>query len=487
MRARKLRIALAMGIFLLVIVAPMFACGASQNAQPPSGKTSAPNNPASGKDGARYTVHTDGDPIATTALVLQENLYGPRANQYDSANPFLTKFINYWKDYCSGTTLCDSGNLQCVSFVVGVFGALGHPLPAALIGDGHQFWDHATNLTDWEKISVPLGPNNKTLDAKHKPQRGDLIGWSGGAEGRGHIAIVVDLQEPTQDADGWITIADANFPGDRYSDVAHTGNTSRLTWHYDGRIDNWPNLTIQGFMRQTTMPPMTIPQQFYFNPSLLQGLVNVPDQNKPWETLAVMASAHYQIYPPFFVNQLNAESGMEPYERDGNGNIVKDQNGNPKPKTSPNNAIGIAQFLQSAADEIPRCSVNIDTNNSPDCGSKPGSQPSGKGIDPAKPGDAIPAAAYHMRELNNHYQSYCPNQQKQTCPVDSLTSYTRAVAAYNAGQGRIDNDIQQCDRTWLSCSPSETQNYVIKIVGCPLAEKGGVTCSADQKKQYPGY
>ncbi|MBV9229847.1 MAG: CHAP domain-containing protein [Chloroflexi bacterium] len=473
MRARKLRIALAIFILLLALVSPMLACGGSQNGQQSPGM---PPGSGTQNDGARYAVATEGDPIGTTAMILQDNLKGPMANQYDATNPVWSMLgnLDYWKQYCSKTTFCNSGNFQCVSFVVAVFAALGKPLPASLIGDAHQFWDNAANLPGWERIPVPLAANAK-------PQRGDLIGWSGGPQGFGHVAIVVDLQEPTPNADGWITFANANSPGDRFSDPAHPGNTDRMTWHANGQITTWPGYTLQGFIRQTTGRPTTIPPQFYLTSSVLQGLVNVPNENKRWEALAVASAAHYQIYPPFFVNQMYAESGLDPYQRDANGNIVKDKNGNPVPKTSPKNAIGVAQFLQSTAAGIPRCAINLTPTNPPDCGAQPGSQPPGTGIDPANPQEALPAAGYYMWHLNKHYLSYCPNQPNQTCQVDPMTAYARAFAAYNAGQGAIDSAIQRCgDATWLICSPAETQNYVIKIVGCQIAEKGGVTCSANQ-------
>jgi len=111
------------------------------------------------------------------------------------------------------------------------------------------------------------------------------------------------------------------------------------------------------------------------------------------------------IPPDYFVRQIYAESGFDP-------NAV-----------SPAAAVGIAQFEPSTA--------------------------AGLGINPYDPVQALSGAARLMASYAIQYNG----------------DYAKALAAYNAGGGSVDNAVASCGAGWLRCEPAETQNYVFKIMG----------------------
>lgn len=104
-----------------------------------------------------------------------------------------------------------------------------------------------------------------------------------------------------------------------------------------------------------------------------------------------------------FVNQIEAESDFNP-------NAV-----------SPAGAIGIAQIMPDTA---------IYWN-----------------VDPHDPIASLQAAAQHMAMYQSEYHDYA-----------------KALGCYNAGCGRVDWAIRNCDY-WLNCMPMETQRYVSIIMG----------------------
>lgn len=133
-----------------------------------------------------------------------------------------------------------------------------------------------------------------------------------------------------------------------------------------------------------------------------------PATNLPrsqYVAIAQQAAAQYGISPVYFVRQINQESGFNPYAM------------------SPVGAVGIAQFLPSTA--------------------------AGMGVNPYDPVDALYGAARMMANLSNQYGG----------------DYAKALAAYNAGPGNVNNAIAAGGAAWLSYLPAETQNYVRIIMG----------------------
>ena len=85
-------------------------------------------------------------------------------------------------------------------------------------------------------------------------------------------------------------------------------------------------------------------------------------------------------------------------------------------------AIGIAQFLPATAAAL--------------------------GFDPHNPDVSLRMAALYMAQKQVSYQG----------------DYAKALAAYNAGDGTVQNAIARCGTNWLSCTPQETQQYVAAIL-----------------------
>ncbi|WP_069804902.1 lytic transglycosylase domain-containing protein [Thermogemmatispora onikobensis] len=139
-----------------------------------------------------------------------------------------------------------------------------------------------------------------------------------------------------------------------------------------------------------------------FNPPNLP-FMTIP--NSPYVLIAQQAALDAGISPVYFVRQINTESGFNPYA------------------VSPAGAVGIAQFLPSTA--------------------------AGLGIDPWNPVEALRGAARLMASYARSYGG----------------DYAKALAAYNAGSGNLQNALNSCGGAWLSCMPAETQNYVYRIMG----------------------
>jgi hypothetical protein len=130
---------------------------------------------------------------------------------------------------------------------------------------------------------------------------------------------------------------------------------------------------------------------------------NLPHNS--YVTLAEQDAIKYGISPVYFVNQIQQESGFDPYAQ------------------SPAGAVGIAQFEPATAAAM--------------------------GVNPYDPVSALDGAARFMASLSEEFNG----------------NYAMALAAYNAGPGAVQNAEQSCGNAWLSCLPAETQSYVSIIMG----------------------
>jgi hypothetical protein len=131
-------------------------------------------------------------------------------------------------------------------------------------------------------------------------------------------------------------------------------------------------------------------------------------QNVPQNDLVALAqqdAIKYGISPYYFVRQINAESGFNPNAY------------------SPAGAVGIAQFIPSTAASL--------------------------GINPYDPVSALDGAARYMAGLSNQFGG----------------DYAKALAAYNAGAGAVQNAVNSAGANWLALMPYETQLYVNRIMG----------------------
>lgn len=121
-------------------------------------------------------------------------------------------------------------------------------------------------------------------------------------------------------------------------------------------------------------------------------------------TLAYNDAVANHIDPNYFVAQIKQESGFNPNARSGAG------------------AEGIAQFMPATA--------------------------AGLGVNPLDPVAALAAAA---KLMGNYVRSY--------------GSEAKALAAYNAGPGAVQNAVYLGGSNWEVYLPAETQNYIKTIMG----------------------
>jgi Transglycosylase SLT domain len=133
------------------------------------------------------------------------------------------------------------------------------------------------------------------------------------------------------------------------------------------------------------------------------GIPNIPRSDLV--QLAQQDATKYGISPVYFVRQIYAESGFNPNAY------------------SPAGAIGIAQFTPSTAASL--------------------------GVNPYDPVSSLDGAAKFMARLSNSYGG----------------DYAKALAAYNAGSGAVNNAVSRGGANWLSFMPYETQAYIQKIMG----------------------
>jgi soluble lytic murein transglycosylase-like protein len=127
----------------------------------------------------------------------------------------------------------------------------------------------------------------------------------------------------------------------------------------------------------------------------------------PYVAVAMEAAVQVGLSPEIFVRQIQVESGFNPAA------------------VSPAGAVGIAQFLPSTA--------------------------AGLGIDPWNPEAALRGAARLMASYVQQYHG----------------DYAKALAAYNAGTGGVEQAISLCaatSRPWQACLPAETQHYLALIL-----------------------
>lgn len=166
---------------------------------------------------------------------------------------------------------------------------------------------------------------------------------------------------------------------------------------------NQPGWNLVG-QNHVTQPQSTTqqPAQAVAPPALSDGL-GLPQSQ--YVAIAQQDAIAYGISPVYFVRQIQQESGFNPYA------------------ASPAGAVGIAQFEPATA--------------------------AGLGVNPYNPIDALNGAARMMSGLNSQYGS----------------NYAKALAAYNAGSGAVDNAVAAAGGNWLALMPLETQNYVAIIMG----------------------
>ncbi|GCE19692.1 lytic transglycosylase domain-containing protein [Dictyobacter kobayashii] len=141
------------------------------------------------------------------------------------------------------------------------------------------------------------------------------------------------------------------------------------------------------------------------NPAI-DGFTDPMDATKAkYVALAREDALKYGISPDLYVRQIQQESHFDPNAYSYVG------------------AIGIAQFMPATAAEM--------------------------GFDPSDPVAALNGGAKFMGSLNDRFNG----------------DYAKALAAYNAGPGAVDNAVNNCGGAWLSCMDPQAQAYVYIIEG----------------------
>ncbi len=288
--------------------------------------------------------------LVFAATTLENHLDGGYENDYPHnadntpRDPFLRPIWEYWKQVCGGYVCSDMlpGNVQCVEFVKGAF-FLAHQ-PVTDHPDAIDWWYHYANKKGWTEIASAALPGSAgvaTPDQRGVPEPGDVVIWDDG--GAGHIAIVIGVQVPLSDKDGWVEVAQGNGPGNRFPGSDWPGNYLKMVLKPDLSVLTWSGYRVMGYIRETTprsLAPTNLAQSQYV--ATAQG-----------DASAV------GIPPAYYTEQIQVESGY-----------------NPK-ALSPAGAEGIAQFMPDTA--------------------------AGQGIDPWNPVQSLQMASLLMAGYNTRY------------------------------------------------------------------------------------
>src|SRR5262249_13532485 len=127
-------------------------------------------DPVAGGTGAvDCTFQQVGCVVAVMAETLEDHVWGPELNHYDTSDPVGQPAYRLWLAECGGTLCSDitPGNLQCVKFVEGVFDLAQDTLPAH--PDAIQFWSSYAHLNGWSEIGSTYYPSSQ----RGWPQAGD--------------------------------------------------------------------------------------------------------------------------------------------------------------------------------------------------------------------------------------------------------------------------------------------------------------------------
>jgi CHAP domain len=198
------------GIPLLIIILCVSAASAAASklggpySSTGSGKSS---NAATVTPQTQHSTGNTNDAVINAARDLVQFLYacGEDGHYKCYTSGFPKNVLQYLNDAC-GNPECpyaQSGNFQCVFFVLGAYYMAGQPLPMG--PDAVKFWAAYQNVSGW--LEVP---------ANAEPRAGDLAVFSGPSGGPypnplGHIAIIIAVNEPLNDGTtGSIELAQSN-------------------------------------------------------------------------------------------------------------------------------------------------------------------------------------------------------------------------------------------------------------------------------------
>jgi hypothetical protein len=223
------------GILLLVIMvtvslvphSPASSSGPETSASPNIGQT-------------QQFMGTKNEAVVNAARSLAQYLFacGNDRRYKCYTESFPSNVLQYLYDACANPACpyAQSGNFQCVFFVLGAYYLAGQPLPAG--PNAVDFWTTYQNLSGW--LAIP---------ANGAPRPGDIAVFSGPRSGPnanpfGHVAIVIDVAEPAEGGTvGYIQLAQAN--GLQAVENVPLLKVSSSLW----RVQAWPGYRLLGYIR----------------------------------------------------------------------------------------------------------------------------------------------------------------------------------------------------------------------------------------------
>jgi hypothetical protein len=169
---------------------------------------------SSSSEGPCYSGSPYGVQIVAWAKKMADALYvnptcgsrrGGNCNDTYYTSAFPAPVIAYGQNWCKAHGDCAdwaNGSYQCVSFVRGAYSQV---YPMQWTNDAFGLWATYQNLSGWQEIpaAAVADPAQRFL-----PEPGDVMVFRDTSVG--HVAIVIAVQAPQGQKNGWVEFANAN-------------------------------------------------------------------------------------------------------------------------------------------------------------------------------------------------------------------------------------------------------------------------------------
>lgn len=231
--------------FMLLLIIVVAASALGQSGQ--SSSSSGWNTNSSGSPSTRSASTTGNSPqqwtgvqnkgMVAAALKITPYLFNGPPHGLDQwySSDLPGEVLTYWQSVCPGCWYWTNGKLQCVMLIIAAAHLAQQDLPIAR--DASTFWPDYANLPGWREIA------NGGADG---PVPGDIVVFSGGDKNLGHVAIVVDVVLPTDNAPGSVVLAGANQDAPLQREMLSKEGTGSLVLHA-----HWPGYAVLGYIRHS--------------------------------------------------------------------------------------------------------------------------------------------------------------------------------------------------------------------------------------------
>ncbi len=176
--------------------------------------------------------------VVNEALHVAAALYNGPPDGHDTwyHSDMIPDALQYWASTCSECGNWQQGELQCVALVTAAYGLAGQPLPYS--GNAITFYTSGAyaNAPGWEQVSPYSMPLPGDIVVMSSPYFG----------GAGHVAIVVDVQPPTNGTPGYVQFAQANGPGALNQEAFYQDAHGNL------HMTIWKNYTVEAYIRHVS-------------------------------------------------------------------------------------------------------------------------------------------------------------------------------------------------------------------------------------------